>query len=134
LYISDLMAPEGKTVFVTAVLNNLEKSDQTVTAELYLNDEVHTSKSVRIAKMNSEKVQFQIQPEAGEYTVKIGKLDYSTFNPNALATSSSTTTCSPLRFTTPKLPSNVHMHQPMPNFSQDSLTSCSQAALYFGGQ
>jgi hypothetical protein len=134
LHISDLMAPEGKTVFVTAVLNNLEKSDQTVTAELYLNDEVHTSKSVRIAKMNSEKVQFQIQPEAGEYTVKIGKLDYSTFNPNALATSSSTTTCSPLRFTTPKLPSNVHMHQPMPNFSQDSLTSCSQAALYFGGQ
>ena len=72
LHISDLIAPEGKTIFVTAVLSNLENSDQTVTAELYLNDEVHTSKSVRIAKMNSEIVQFQIQPKAGEYRVKIG--------------------------------------------------------------
>jgi regulation of enolase protein 1 (concanavalin A-like superfamily) len=72
LHISDLIAPEGKTVFVTAVLNNLENSDQTVTSELYLNDKVHISKSIHIAKMNSEKVQFQIQPEAGEYRVKIG--------------------------------------------------------------
>lgn len=72
LHICDLIAPEGKTIFVTAVLGNLENSDQTVTAELYLNDKVHTSKSVRIAKMNSEKVQFPIQPKAGEYRVKIG--------------------------------------------------------------
>ncbi|MCK5343601.1 MAG: hypothetical protein KAR20_09360, partial [Candidatus Heimdallarchaeota archaeon] len=72
LHVSDLIAPEGETVFVTAAVNNLENSDQTVTAELYLNDKVHTSKSIHISKMNSEKVRFQIQPKAGEYRVKIG--------------------------------------------------------------
>ncbi|MDT8304237.1 MAG: right-handed parallel beta-helix repeat-containing protein, partial [Sedimentisphaerales bacterium] len=72
LHISDLIAPEGKTVFVTASVNNLENSDQTVTAELYLNERVYASKYIHIAKMNSEKVQFQIQPKAGEYRVKIG--------------------------------------------------------------
>ncbi|MHC4682638.1 MAG: hypothetical protein ACYTEK_28665, partial [Planctomycetota bacterium] len=72
LHISDVIAPEGKPVFVTAVLSNLEESDQTVTAALYLNDKVHTSRSVRIGEMNSEKVQFPIQPKAGEYAVRIG--------------------------------------------------------------
>ncbi|MHC4241564.1 MAG: right-handed parallel beta-helix repeat-containing protein [Planctomycetota bacterium] len=72
LHISGLITPEGKTIFVTAVLGNLENSDRTVTAKLYLNGKVHTSKSVRVAKMSSEKVQFQIQPKAGEYTVRIG--------------------------------------------------------------
>ncbi|MCP4614179.1 MAG: hypothetical protein GY845_36300 [Planctomycetes bacterium] len=72
LHISDLIAPEGKTVFVTAAVNNLENSDQTVTAELYLNDKVHTSKPVHISKMDSGKVQFQIQPKAGQYWIKIG--------------------------------------------------------------
>ncbi|MCP4256474.1 MAG: hypothetical protein GY774_02980 [Planctomycetes bacterium] len=72
LRISDLIAPEGKTIFVTAILRNLQNSGRTVEAELYLNDKVHTSKSVRIGKMNSENIQFQIQPKAGEYTVKIG--------------------------------------------------------------
>ena len=72
LHISDLMAPEGKTIFVTAVLKNLENSDQTVAAELYLDDKVHQSKSIHVAKMYSEKIQFQIQPKAGEYTIRIG--------------------------------------------------------------
>ncbi|MHC4804700.1 MAG: hypothetical protein ACYTBX_00360 [Planctomycetota bacterium] len=72
LQISDLITPEGKTIFVTAVLSNLENLDHTVTAELYLNDKFHTSKSIRIARMNSEKVTFAIQPKAGEYTVRIG--------------------------------------------------------------
>ena len=72
LQISDLIAPEGKTVFVTAAVNNLENSDQTVTAYLFLNDKVHASKSIHISKMNSEKVQFQIQPKAGQYWVKVG--------------------------------------------------------------
>ena len=72
LLVSDLIAPEGKTVFVTAAVNNLENSDQDVTAELYLDEKVYTSKSIHISKMNSEKVQFQIQPKAGEYRVKIG--------------------------------------------------------------
>jgi regulation of enolase protein 1 (concanavalin A-like superfamily) len=72
LHISDLIAPEGKTIYVTAVLSNLENLDQTVTADLYFNDKVHKSKSIYIAKMNSEKVQFQIRPKAGEYSVKIG--------------------------------------------------------------
>ncbi|MBW7991570.1 MAG: hypothetical protein FVQ84_16375 [Planctomycetes bacterium] len=72
LHISDLIAPEGKAVFVTAAVNNLENSDQDVTAELYLNDIVHASKSIHISKMKSEKVQFAIQPNAGEYRVKVG--------------------------------------------------------------
>ena len=72
LRISDLTVPEGKTVFVTSVLSNLEDSDQTVTSDLFLNGKVHASKSVRIAKMHSEKVQFPIQQEAGNYSVRIG--------------------------------------------------------------
>ena len=72
LHITDLIAPEGRTVFVTSVLSNLEDLDQTVTADLFLNDKVHASKSIRIAKMNSENVQFPIQPKAGNYAVRIG--------------------------------------------------------------
>jgi regulation of enolase protein 1 (concanavalin A-like superfamily) len=72
LHISDIVAPEGKIVYVTAVLANLEDFDQTVIAELYLNNKVHASKPIRIGKMNSEKVQFPIQPEAGEYAVRVG--------------------------------------------------------------
>ena len=72
LNISDLTSPEGKTVFVTAVLNNIENSDKDVTAELYLNDKVHTSKSIHVPAMNSEQVRFQIQPKAGQYRVKVG--------------------------------------------------------------
>ncbi len=72
LHISDFVAPAGKILYVTAVLANLEDFDQTVIAELYLNDKVHASKPIRIGKMNSEKVQFPIQPEAGKYAVRIG--------------------------------------------------------------
>ncbi len=72
LQVSDRVAPEGKVVLVTAVLSNLEELDQTVTAELYLNDNVHASRSIRIAKTDSEKVEFAIQPQAREYTVRIG--------------------------------------------------------------
>lgn len=72
LHSSDLIAPEGKSIFVSAVLNNLENSDKTVTAELFLNDEVQASKHVRITKADSEEVQFQIQPKAGIYNVRIG--------------------------------------------------------------
>jgi regulation of enolase protein 1 (concanavalin A-like superfamily) len=72
LHISDLIAPEGKTVFVAAVLSNLEALDQTVNAKLYLNDRVHASKPIRIAKMHSESVRFPIQPQAGEFAVRIG--------------------------------------------------------------
>ena len=69
-----------------------------------------------------------------EFRIENVELDHSTFNPKALAVSLSTVTFWFLRITTPKLPSKVHMHQPMPNFSQDSLTSRSHAVLYFGGQ
>jgi len=72
LHISDLTAPEGETVFVTSVVSNLEDFDQTVTADLFLNNRVHTSKSIRIAKMNSKTVQFPIQPKAGKYALRIG--------------------------------------------------------------
>jgi regulation of enolase protein 1 (concanavalin A-like superfamily) len=43
-----------------------------VTAELCLNDKVHTSRSIRIDKMNSEKVQFAIRLKSGKYAVRIG--------------------------------------------------------------
>ena len=72
LHISDLTAPEGETVFVTSVVSSLEDSDQTVTADLFLNDRLHASKSIRIARMDSEKIQFPIQPKAGDYAVRIG--------------------------------------------------------------
>jgi len=65
---------------------------------------------------------------------RCGILNHSTFKPNAMAAPLSTTAIPFSRSTTPKLPSNVHMHHPMPNFSQDSLTSRSQAVLYSGGQ
>jgi len=39
---------------------------------LYLNDNVYASQSIRVGKIASKEVQFQIQPEAGEYTVRIG--------------------------------------------------------------
>jgi regulation of enolase protein 1 (concanavalin A-like superfamily) len=72
LQISDFVAPEGKSIFVAAVLKNLENYSRTVTAELYLNNKLHTSRSVDIAKMSSEKIQFQIRPKAGEYIVRMG--------------------------------------------------------------
>jgi regulation of enolase protein 1 (concanavalin A-like superfamily) len=72
LCVSDLIAPERKVIFVSAVLSNFENSNKAVTAELFLNDEVQASKHVRITKVNSEEVQFRIQPKAGRYMIRIG--------------------------------------------------------------
>jgi hypothetical protein len=58
----------------------------------------------------------------------------STFSPNAFATSLSTIADPFSRRTTPKLPSKVHIHQPMPNFSHACRTSRSQATRYSAGQ
>ena len=72
LTVSGTILPQGETLIIEALVKNMLNTTHAIDAGVYLNNEMHAKKSLKLAAGASEKVRFEIIPPAGLYNIRVG--------------------------------------------------------------